>query len=584
MQGLDNMKISKKFHSLPEYILNANLESPSSQNKNSDEDIKISGWFLTKKNIAASDVKIIIKNLNDNSRYESSADINRQDVIDAILDDKHSEKSTPGFYKSISWSNHVKIFFTKNGIEHLWFEIVFIDESDYNNLIDKWVKLNSIEYNPVNIEQLTDIQKKWQINTLNLSYDVNSVINTLSLSGNEKDSFLSFIDRVNRWDFIIELCHYKKTNYIRSCFDNSKSHIIGSITVGNLNVLKLIDSSRVYYIFQNISSCDAIFIPDLNTLFCLCNIEYYQYVMFIDNIHDFKKQSSAPSFGGYLMYFDRPYHYMYDMMLGYFYANTHGCFSEDDLFIGKVGGDFINLEEYFGINVIHKKEKDKIDNEYFIRLGIHFGNGAKNNKKTTYIELMDRDILNRIKYKNTSDNKNTYTLWVGITSQKRSWIEQAEAISYIINNLDVGDKNLRVIFDGWTSPINKSDLDRKETLSDQALMDDILSKVTRHVDIINAIGLTIMEKISIAKDIDYFLVNYSTGSLNVARICKKKGLAHISNSFMVHASEQHIHPNTISIDSAFVNEFPSIYGVAHYSYSIKKEIVFSLLQKNIEIT
>lgn len=582
MQGLDNMKNSIKFHSLPEYILNANLESPSPQNKDSGEDIKVSGWFLTKSNIANSDVKIVIKDICNDVIYEFDADIERQDVIDAILGSNHIEKVKPGFKKNITWSSHIQIFFEKNDTNHLWFEIFNINELDLESLNKQWIEINSIKYNSIEGPQLTVPQKKWLLNTCQISYDINTIINAPFLDQNEKNNFFNFIDRVNRWDFIVELCQYKELGYIRSCFDNSRAYIVGSLCVGNLNVIKIRDSSRTYYIFQNISSCDAIFIPDQNLLFCFSYVEHYQYSAFIENIHFFNKKNKNPSFGGYLTYYDRPYHYMYDMMLGYFYANTHGCFSDDDSFISKSGSDFLNLEKIFKIKTINRDDIKSTDDEYFIRIGINFGTGAKNKRNAHYTECLDRVILSKIHDEHHNEDENLYKVWFGITSQKRAWIEQADAIPYIINNLDVGNKKLCVIFDGWTSPLHKSDSDKKEILSDQKLVEEIISKVSRDIEIVNAIGLTIEDKIKIAKKIDFFVANYATGSLNVSRICKKYGIAHISNSFMKYASGQHIHPNAILVDPTSIKEIPSIYDVAHYSYSIKKEIIFSLIQKNIE--
>lgn len=581
MQGLDNMKISKKFHKLPDYIINANLESPKLDNVYQAEQLKISGWFLAKSDATASDVQIIIKNLSNDTKYLINSDVERQDVIDVILGGENVNQLKPGFQKIIPWSNHIQILFYYNGIEHLWYEILTLNETDYHAFTEKWKKLNSEEYEILENEKLTDIEKKWLYNEYIISYDINHIINRICSEQTEKDVFYNFIERVDRWDFLLELCDYKNKKYIRSCFNNSKANIIGSLCVGNLNILKVKDSVRIYYIFQNISSCDAIYIPDRNILLCLSYIEYYQYLAFIDNIHLFNEKAKDPVFGGYITYYNRPYHYMYDMMLGLYYANSNGVLSDDDRFIAKSGSDFLNLEKLFNISTVTNDDITFSKDMYYIRIGVNFGVGAKEKKKANYIECLDNYLRAQIKSNKNINNDNSFTLWFGITSQKRAWIEQVEAIAYITNNLEIQNKKLRIIFDGWTSPLNKSELDKKEIISDQKLVDEIISKINRDVEIINLIGSTIEEKINVAEEIDFFVVNYATGSLNVARVCKKRGIAHISNSFIKHAAGQHFHPNSILIDPEFVNEIPSIYDFAHYSYSIKKEVVFELTQKSI---
>lgn len=99
MQGLDNMKISKKFHKLPDYIINANLESPKLDNVYQAEQLKISGWFLAKSDATASDVQIIIKNLSNDTKYLINSDVERQDVIDVILGGENVNQLKPGFKK-----------------------------------------------------------------------------------------------------------------------------------------------------------------------------------------------------------------------------------------------------------------------------------------------------------------------------------------------------------------------------------------------------------------------------------------------------------------------------------------------------
>ena len=62
-----------------------------------------------------------------------------------------------------------------------------------------------------------------------------------------------------------------------------------------------------------------------------------------------------------------------------------------------------------------------------------------------------------------------------------------------------------------------------------------------------------LEKIRVGLSVDLFVSNYTTGSLNVARICQKPGVGHMSRA-MSNSRDQHIHHHTIEIDPQFVND------------------------------
>ena len=55
-------------------------------------------------------------------------------------------------------------------------------------------------------------------------------------------------------------------------------------------------------------------------------------------------------------------------------------------------------------------------------------------------------------------------VWVGITGQKRCWLEQISGTVHILNKLYEYYPNLGVIFDGWTPSLECSKHHRKEAL------------------------------------------------------------------------------------------------------------------------
>ena len=145
-------------------------------------------------------------------------------------------------------------------------------------------------------------------------------------------------------------------------------------------------------------------------------------------------------------------------------------------------------------------------------------------------------------------------LWVGITGQKRCWLEQVEGTAAILNKLYEHYPNLGVVFDGWTPPLvsgDRSDYHRKESRKDNDVIQEIIKKLPSQkaygrFGIIA--GLPMLEKIRIGMSVDLFMANYTTGSINIARICQKPGVGHMSNKMVQIHKAQHIHYCTKVID------------------------------------
>ena len=86
-----------------------------------------------------------------------------------------------------------------------------------------------------------------------------------------------------------------------------------------------------------------------------------------------------------------------------------------------------------------------------------------------------------------------------------------------------------------------------------------------------------LEKIRVGMSTDLFIANYLTGSLNVARICKKPGVGHLSNKKLI-SKYQHIHSCTSEIDPLLVqDQEDSQMGPGYMDYSVPWQAIYNEL-------
>ena len=102
---------------------------------------------------------------------------------------------------------------------------------------------------------------------------------------------------------------------------------------------------------------------------------------------------------------------------------------------------------------------------------------------------------------------------------------------------------MAVVFDGWTSSLVTLQRDKVETANDRSIIDDIKNRIAPDIRTVDLVGATIDRKIHIGSVVDCAIVNYSTGSMNISRICGRPCITHMNNSFSP-ARNQHIHQNT----------------------------------------
>ena len=136
-----------------------------------------------------------------------------------------------------------------------------------------------------------------------------------------------------------------------------------------------------------------------------------------------------------------------------------------------------------------------------------------------------------------------------------------------------------VIFDGWTPPLTNSTYHRTEARKDNEIIHEIIKKLPfrKHGRFGIIAGLPMLEKIRVGMSVDLFMANYTTGSINIARICQKPGVGHMSRKMANHKS-QHIHYRTREIDPLLVKDEGNSKQLAGYiNYSLPWQAIYNQL-------
>ena len=376
-------------------------------------------------------------------------------------------------------------------------------------------------------------------------------------------------------DFVIRLARLRRHGLFPAITAKEDGVVLASKLVLLWNVLLIQDSQQRLLVFQGVTSCDAVFIPGLNKLIIVCHISHKQILDCLRQLcknPEFFLIDKPRTFIGYLVGHSRPYHCNYDSLLALQRIWEEGEILPEDGLFSKSDEAFIDLGAALDLPQQHQcRNKDELNDltefqqGYLLKLGSCFSQGSIK-PNTRYFELASNVDASLRQFASVSSNVGTSgamnfleecqpLIWVGVTGQKRSWVDQVIGTQKILNNLYKLYPHLGVIFDGWTPPLVSSDYHRTEARKDNQIIRQIIEglEFREHGRFGIIAGLPMLEKIRVGMSIDCFIANYTTGSINVARICKKPGVGHMSRK-MVATKCQHIHHSTSEIDPLLVQD------------------------------
>lgn len=438
---------------------------------------------------------------------------------------------------------------------------------------------------------------------LNLGGLAKKILSTVEVvhAGNPPSQFSAFCDHVTRPDFVVRMARLSRLGRFPAVVSQDDGVLLGSRLLVDWNVLMIQEVDQRLFVFQGVTSCDAVFIPGLNKLIIVCHITPQNILSCLRELSltpDFYQLDRPRAFRGYLVGHARPYHCNYDSLLALQRIRDEGELLSDDALFSKDDEAFIDLGVGLGLVQHHqirtKASLNKLTESqegYLLKLGLWFYCNHKPDPHSfTLANTTDTSLREFARTSSHLESSGALEfleeckplLWVGITGQKRCWLEQVEGTAAILNKLYEHYPNLGVVFDGWTPPLvsgDRSDYHRKESRKDNDVIQEIIKKLPfrRHRRFGVIAGLPMLEKIRIGMSVDLFMANYTTGSINIARICQKPGVGHMSNKMADHKA-QHIHYCTKVIDRELVEDQSDPENrVGYMDYSLPWQAIYNQL-------
>ena len=408
-----------------------------------------------------------------------------------------------------------------------------------------------------------------------------------------------FCQLLSQPDFVVSLVKLCRKGCFPSIFSENHCLLLASKLVLNWNILLLQEAGQRILVFQGVTSCDAIYIPGINDLIINCHItvdQISQCIQVLLRSPEFFAINNSRSLVGFLVGHSRPYHCNYDSLLALQRVRDAGQLYPHDSLFSKSDEAFLDLTGGLALSQQHQirtkedlNELIECQNGFLLYLGSLFFRPGKTPDPSN-LQLATRVDESLRHYARSSSVLSSLgaldyleecqpLLWVGITGQKRRWLQQVEGTASILNTLYESYPNLGVVFDGWTPSLSSSKYHRRESRKDDNVIRQIIKLLHFRKQGRFGIlaGLPMREKIRVGMSVDLFMANYTTGSLNVARICQKPGVGHMSLR-MSDSRDQHIHHQTRELDPLFVSDLvePDL-PTGYTNYSIPWQALYNSL-------
>lgn len=469
------------------------------------------------------------------------------------------------------------------------FSIIQLNDTEHHSsILDKWSRY--LYEGSSNLINLSKTIKK--IDEPYISIGESAVQNSIYLDEQQKKGLTNLLSYLESKDFIIDFISKRWDISLRCDQLFNKTSCINSFYIKSINIICMkTESNDLIYILQHFSSFDGIYYPKYNIFYAQTCISPAREILMgiIDFIANNRISTIEKKEHENIMFLcghSRPYHFLYDNLLGYSIINKY--LPETKLNITSNGsGIFLPLSK---INSLHINEfivDSKLFNSLANSSNLCFIIGMKyaySNKSESLSLLKEIDdcLIHSIDDGVCADvhniiGDNSPVFWFGITSQKRQWINQVECITESIDYILKSYPSAVFIIDGWTSPIIKSPGDYRQIKSDMDVFRQIKEKCKNSI-LITTIGMNSLEKISVGLKVDFFVSNSSTGTVHIDRICNRRGISHGPNKWS-NTDSGHV-SNAIKINNTFIKDINSEKNADEVDYFIDKESFITFLSDN----
>lgn len=295
---------------------------------------------------------------------------------------------------------------------------------------------------------------------------------------------------------------------------------ISNVRVRMANVISFCtaDKSDYFLVIQISHFINAIYCNGVlytyNSFGGLCNLVIKDVLVSSAIINELKM---IKKYGGYILDQTRPFHFFYDQLI-----NVVSCDGKLNLAVPE--------ESYINPNSLgYKKNQVKSELFYIFPCTIGMRSQFKDNMSIHRPEAKKMEKLLQRSFPSKKEEKDKLSIWYGITSDKRSLVEQIEVIIFIIENIHDKFKKISLTIDGMTSKVNENN----SYEGDLRIFNKIKNKLRgfKNVEVESVIGFTYEFKIPVCNQCDFFLANGGFGSFLPLRVCDKPGIIHNNNLF-----------------------------------------------------
>lgn len=339
-----------------------------------------------------------------------------------------------------------------------------------------------------------------------------------------------------------------------------------SVVIDDFNYLFFSNDDESFYLVQFCTNVCLVF-PEHMIVVALSEVgpwvnmardklpELYRYVCEFSNVVTSKGNGN---FFGLCLAQSRPYHYIYDYLFGLSLLLSRSN-AKFDVY-GVSGFDFFDVSFFENCNSYESLANEQLNRKCLSEVGFLVmpcvqyiysdydrGLAALSSKlielsndlcssQFSALDVLDADLI----------------IWIGVSNEKRSWIEQLEGFASIILELNRVCKKIGVLVDGRTFPLVPREADLANKVREDKLFDELVSRCP-DVNFFNMIGLQPVEKIYLAQKVDFFISSYATDSIYPSAICGKPGVVYIAPS-VGNQRSLHVHRNIIEVPSSKVKE------------------------------
>ncbi|WP_346796477.1 hypothetical protein R5M92_13465 [Halomonas sp. Bachu 37] len=549
------------------------FDNPKNELRVSQDELFVSGWFY----LPYEKISIIVKSTFDDgttSEEEHFLNIYRPDVTDHL--GLSSKDLTLGFQFIAPLLNVVKVeAFIKiaNTCHKAWTGIKLnLPSSIAKNISERcWQEIH--HFQPTSNYKFDDsffikIKDRFKIYSENEFDDLFKMEYPLC-----EINFHDFVEQFKKEDWALRTIMNLKEGEVlevKGFISNEIFTCRASFIIDDMNFLFFSNNKDCFYLIQYTTNI-SLFFP----------IYFGSLVLEIDPLvvkqaHSklpklFKKLANMgesllvrkkcyPTFLGLLLANYRPYHFFYDYMCGLnsVIEKTHRTYKT----FGIHGMDFFPKDTLPDKCIYASESELRINsmlaknNQFLIMPCILF---HRSNLHGEFKSLSSKIIKNCSYNLDSNIRWEQYDLviWIGVSTEKRSWIEQIRGYSSIIRDISVKYNNLLVLVDGRTFPQNPQDSDITCKEKEDSILSALISE-NKEVNFLSMIGLQSSQKIFLASKIDFFISSYQTDSMYPSAICAKPGVVYIAPTVTQEQKSLHIHHKIIEVPSEKIKEIRDI--------------------------